>query len=216
VSHPLQGYRVVRQQDGRMAFYRPDGAFAGYGQPLPKTAGSTGTARQPAGRRATAIKRAAVPQPTPTAVQPPRGRYVAVSWLHVAGDVRRAAQDAADRCADDLGITRRDVRFFEEAAPSRLLDAMQYGCDPERFDIAEVDDCLGVYRPDTPNCVWVKATLDADLAAEVAAHETRHRWQYLTRGAPTRAEHAAYEDDARRYSDDFAARASCVGGGIAW
>ena len=134
---------------------------------------------------------------------PSTGRYVVVTgMLHVDREVRRAAQEAADLCSDGLGIKRRDVVWFTDATPDLLI---KLAPNPERFDAGDADGCAGVFRPDRSNVVYVKATDDPRLAAEVAAHETRHRWQVLTRGKPHNSELAALEADARAYSDRFAA-----------
>jgi hypothetical protein len=142
----------------------------------------------------------------------PRGRYVVVAGFRIPGDIRRAAQEAANVCADDLGIKRRPVRFFDDAGEGRLLEAMASGAEPERFDIDEADECLGVYRPEVPNAVYVKVTDSARVAAGVASHEVRHAWQHLTRGAPAPEERDEYERDAHRYSDEFAAWLDAQGG----
>lgn len=155
-----------------------------------------------------AIKRAATASARPALPPAPRstGRYLVVTGVvHVDREVRRAAQEAADLCADDLGIKRRDVCWFDDATPALLFRIERNGGEPERFDAGDDDGCLGVFRPEMPNCIFVKVTNDPRLAAEVAAHETRHRWQVLTRGKPQSSEMELLEADAKRYSDDFVA-----------
>jgi hypothetical protein len=210
MSHPLEGCRFVRQPDGTHKVYNPDGTFRGIARPSDLT---WPVRRSKPARSRPSSQRKAAPA---AATLPPRvstGRYVVTPSLRVADEIRRGAQEAADRCADELGIKRRPVRWFDDATSDRLVEFMTYGVEPERFD---AEECLGVYRPDVPNAVYVKVTDDVRTAAEVAAHETRHRWQHLTRGAPMRDEQAMYEDDARRYSDEFAARFDLVAGGTPW
>jgi HK97 family phage prohead protease len=151
-------------------------------------------------------------RPALPASPPSRGRCVVISGFRIDREVRRAAQEAADQCADELGIKRCDVRWFDDATAARLAQIERNGIEPERFDVDGVDECLGVYRPEAPNGIYLRVTDDARLAAEIAAHETRHRWQFSTYGAPRRGEMAMYEADARDYSDQVAAGLDRQGG----
>lgn len=160
--------------------------------------------RVPAGRRKgagapAAPSRTVAPQPRPPW---PTGRYVvlsAVPALRIPRDVRRAAQEAADACSDDLGIARRPVRYFDEATPGRLAEVLAAGAEPERFDS---EDCLGIFRPEDPNAIYVRATDDVRQAVEAAAHETKHRQQWLRRGPPRgEAEREAQEAEALSYGE---------------
>ena len=129
------------------------------------------------------------------------GRWVVFpsAMFRVSDDVRRAAQKMADLASDDLGIPRRPVYWFDEATQARLVDCRAGGAEPERFD---EDECLGVYRPERPSAIYVRATDSIRQAVETAAHETKHRAQHLRRGlARYEADREACEAEARRYGE---------------
>jgi hypothetical protein len=196
VSHPLAGYRVETLSGGRARLFAPDGTS--------KVVATKRGQERPAAHQKAAPAHSVVTMPPAVSA----GRYCVVPRLRVPDDARRAAEKAADLCADELGITPRMVRWFDEATPARLASLG----DPERFDAPE---CLGVYRPEAPNCIFIKTTDDARLAAEVAAHETYHRWQFVTFGAPIgEKQEATYETAARCYSDAFAFRYQFLKGGL--
>ncbi len=148
---------------------------------------------------------------------PPRAPWGGGRWVvfpsamfRVSDDVRHAAQKMADLASDDLGIPRRPVYWFDEATQARLVDCRAGGAEPERFDEGE---CLGVYRPERPSAIYVRATDSIRQAVAVAAHETKHRAQHLRRGlARYEAEREACEAEARRYGEQALDWYDCNGG----
>ena len=122
-----------------------------------------------------------------------RPRYRSVAASSIRQDVRRWAEWAVDVASENLDVPRPWCRFFRP-----LTEAERQGLDGE---FKEVDvgggEAWGMTVPLGDNEIWVAATLEPMQAAEICAHEVRHRWQVL---AGTKEQR---EEDAKRYARWF-------------
>ena len=134
--------------------------------------------------------------------------YLIVPGIRVDRQVRRAAERVAELCAEDLGIWKRAVVWFQPATPLALAKA---GPSAAGLTFNGPDGLTGRYDHSQPGHVLIRGGRDLVATIQTVAHEIRHAAQGRPRDA---AESARFDQEAQDYADRVVAWFE--GGGDAW
>ena len=130
-------------------------------------------------------------------------QYAVISWpeldQEVDEDVQRAAKRMVTAAARELGVTPPTVQWIAEYRSPAWYKAQASG---RSAVVVGPIECQGFYDPQQPSHIYLRAGLTAYDAAAIAAHETRHCWQYKTMGRDRMAVASAYcEQDATAFQE---------------
>jgi hypothetical protein len=120
----------------------------------------------------------------------------------IGEEARWAAWKTAEAAARELGIPTPDVRWY---APQGSIEARQAALKAGRWPPVEIAGEIGkdgFFDPQLPRIINLRAGLDAEAAAWVAAHETRHAWQHRLGEGGATVTCAAYASDPDLWEDD--------------
>ena len=133
-------------------------------------------------------------------------RYVITPGIRVDRQGRRAAERVAELCAEDLGIRKRVVVWFQPATPLALAKA---GPSAAALTFNGSDGLTGRYDHSQPGLVLIRAGRDLLVTIQTVAHEIRHAAQGRPRDV---AESARFDQEAQDYATRVVAWFEAQGG----